>query len=361
MVLSKVHLATTVRSFTQICQAASTQTKAMSSNGNSRKQPRVSLGLLTFGPETSKVYGSRITTLDSFNECLDYFQSRGYHEVDTARTYMGGQQEGWTKLTRWQERKLSLATKWYPQKPGDHSKTIVKESLNKSLRELGSTCVDIFYLHAPDRATPFKETLEACNELYLEGKFKALGLSNYAAWEVAELWNIADQQRWIRPTVYQAMYNCLTRSIEEELVPCCRKYGISILVYNPLAGGVLSGRYQNKEVPTNGRYSTDDPVVGAMYRERYFKDVNFEALNIIKPVADKLGLTLLEIAFRWLVHHSKLNILDGDDGLVIGISSLDQLKSNLNNIEKGPLPSEVVETLNLAWQIIKPSCALYWR
>ncbi|RBA18095.1 oxidoreductase [Fusarium proliferatum] len=309
-----------------------------------KTKPRVSLGLLTFGPEGSETYGSRITSLDTFNQCLDYLQSRGYNEVDTARTYVGGQQEGWTKLTNWRERNLTLATKWYPYKPGNHSKAIVKENLNKSLGELGSDSVDIFYLHAPDRSVPFQETLEACNELYQEGKFKKLGLSNYAAWEVAELCTIADQKGWAKPSVYQAMYNCLTRAIEEELVPCCRKFGMDILVYNPLAGGVLSGRYKSKEIPADGgRYSTQDPVIGAMYRDRYFKDVNFEALKVIQPVADKLGLTLLEIAFRWLVHHSKLKVMDGNDGLVIGISSLSQLQSNLDNVEKGPLPEEVLE------------------
>lgn len=334
----------------------------MSGSEQHSKRPRVSLGLMTFGPDGTQSYGSRITSLDGFNECLDYLQSRGYNEVDTARTYVDGHQEGWTRLTNWRDRRLKLATKWYPYNPGDHAKAAIKENLSKSLQELGSDCVDIFYLHAPDRSVPFHETLEACNVLYEEGKFKQLGLSNFAAWEVAELWNIADQRGWIKPTIYQAMYNCLTRAIEEELVPCCRKYGLDILVYNPLAGGVLSGKYRSKDVPNDGgRYSTSDPVVGAMYRERYFRDVNFEALKVIKPVADQLGLTLLEIAFRWLVHHSQLKVKDGNDGVVIGISSLNQLKHNLDELEKEPLPNEVVEALNLAWRITKPSCALYWR
>ncbi|KAM0288692.1 hypothetical protein ACHAQK_008186 [Fusarium lateritium] len=326
------------------------------------EKPRVSLGLLTFGPEGTEADGTRITSLDKFNECLDYLQSRGYNEVDTARTYVGGRQEAWTRLTNWQDRKLTLATKWYPYKPGDHSKAVVKENLNKSLSELGSDSVDIFYLHAPDRSVPFQETLEACNELYNEGKFKKLGLSNYAAWEVAELCTIADQKGWVKPSLYQAMYNCLTRAIEEELVPCCRKFGLDILVYNPLAGGVLSGRYKSKETADDGgRFSSTNTGFGAMYRDRYFRDDNFEALKVIQPVADKLGLTLLEIAFRWLVHHSKLKVNDGNDGVVVGISSLSQLESNLNNLEKGPLPNEVVEVLDKAWEITKPSSITYWR
>ncbi|KAK5098264.1 hypothetical protein LTS08_006397 [Lithohypha guttulata] len=334
----------------------------MADSDHLTKKPRVSLGLMTFGPPGSEAYGTRITSLDDFNQCLDYYQSRGYNEVDTARTYVNGLQEAWTEAARWRERELVLATKWYPYVPGEHSRAQVNENFAKSLKELGTGCVNIFYLHAPDRSVPFQETLEACNKLYQEGKFKQLGLSNYAAWEVAEIWNIADQKGWIKPTVYQAMYNCLTRTIEEELLPCCRKYSIDILIYNPLAGGVLSGKYQSKEIPEDGgRYSESDPVVGAMYRERYFRDANFEALKIIKPVANKLGLTLVEIAFRWCIHHSKLKVMDGNDGIVIGISSLSQLKVNLTDLEKGALPVEVVETLDLAWQVTKPSCITYWR
>ncbi|KAF4550373.1 Aldo-keto reductase-like protein 12 [Elsinoe fawcettii] len=331
-------------------------------DSKSDKKPRVSLGLMTFGPEGSETYGTRISSIDTFNECLDYYQSRGYKEVDTARTYVNGLQEDWTKRTGWVDRGLQLATKWYPYTPGDHAKAIVIDALNKSLQELGSDSVDIFYLHAPDRSIDFHETLEACQELYQAGKFKHLGLSNYAAWEVAELCTIANERGWVKPTVYQAMYNCLTRAIDEELVPCCRKFGLHIVVYNPLAGGVLSGRYQSKAVTDDGgRYSQADPIVGAMYRERYFKDENFEALKIISPVADKFDLTLIEVAFRWLVHHSQLEVKDGNDGVVLGISSFSQLQVNLDALEAGPLPSEVVETLDVAWQITRPSCAPYWR
>lgn len=326
------------------------------------KKPRISLGLLTFGPPGSEEYGTRINSLDDFNAILDHYQSRGYNEVDTARTYVNGLQEGWTRQAGWKDRKLNLATKWYPYSAGDHARQRVREAVATSLAELGTDSLDLWYMHAPDRSVPFAETLQAADELHREGKIKRLGLSNYAAWEVAEIWNIADQKGYIKPTTYQAMYNCLTRAIEEELVPCCRKYGIDLLVYNPLAGGVLSGRYKTKEVPQDGgRFSGVDPVVGEMYRKRFFKDANFEALKIIQPVAEKHGLTLLEIAFRWMVHHSALKVMDGNDGLVIGISSLKQLEANLNEVEKGPLPEEVVKTLDDAWQITKPTCDTYWR
>lgn len=88
-------------------------------------------------------------------------------------------------------------------------------------------------MHAPDRSVPFEETLEAVNEAYKEGKFKRLGLSNYTAFEVAEICTLCKERGWVKPSVYQGMYNAITRAIEEELFVACRKYGLDIVVYNP--------------------------------------------------------------------------------------------------------------------------------
>jgi aflatoxin B1 aldehyde reductase len=187
------------------------------------KKPRVILGVMTFGPPGTEAKGARVTSLDEYNQCLDYFQKLGYSEIDTARAYIGGEQEAWTKEAGWKQRGLSVSTKIWPVFRGMHNKANIEATLNKSLAELDTNSVDIFYLHAPDRSVPFEETLEACNKLYQEGKFKKLGLSNYAAWEVAEIWNVANERGWVKPTVYQAMYNAITRMIDDELVPCCRK------------------------------------------------------------------------------------------------------------------------------------------
>lgn len=187
------------------------------------QKPRVILGLMTFGPPGSESKGGRITSLDDYNQNLDYFQGQGYNEVDTARAYIGGDQEAFTKDAKWKDRGLTLATKCYPVKPGDHSPEKLRASLEKSLKELGTDTVDIFYLHAPDRSVPFKDTLGEANKMFKEGKFVQLGLSNFAAWEVAEIWNIANENGWVKPTIYQAMYNAITRAIDEELIPACRK------------------------------------------------------------------------------------------------------------------------------------------
>jgi aflatoxin B1 aldehyde reductase len=237
-------------------------------------KPRVILGLMTFGPPGTESKGARIATLDEYNKNLDFLQQSGYNEVDTARVYISGDQEAFTREAKWQERGLTLATKCYPVNPGDHKPENLKASLNKSLAELGTKSVDIFYLHAPDRSVPFKDTLEALNDLFKEGKFVSLGLSNFAAWEVAEVWNIANERGWVKPTIYQAMYNAITRDIEKELLPCCRKYGIDIVVYNPLAGGMFSGKYKSKEIPNEGRFAATSERTGKVSKQLLETDTN---------------------------------------------------------------------------------------
>lgn len=148
-------------------------------------KPRVILGTMTFGPDEKT--GARITSLDDYKKALDYFQGQGYNEIDTARVYVGGKQEAWTRDAGWKERGLTLATKWYPHTAGAHAGDKIEEMLNKSLSELGTDCVDIFYLHAADRSLPFTEPLKKLDELHKQGKFVNLGLSNFTAAEVAEV------------------------------------------------------------------------------------------------------------------------------------------------------------------------------
>ncbi|GJC79849.1 aflatoxin b1 aldehyde reductase member 2 [Colletotrichum tofieldiae] len=319
----------------------------------SNPKDRIILGLMTFGPKESD--GARITDLETFNKALDVFQSRGYNEVDTARVYVGRQQEAFTRETKWKERGLTLATKvQYPGQPGDHAAAKVFESVETSLKELGTDSVD-------DRATPFAETLEALDKLHKQGKFVKLGLSNFTAFEVAEVVLTCKYNGWVRPTVYQGMYNVITRSIEPELIPALRRYGLDLVVYNPIAGGLFSGKIKSKDiVPTEGRFS-DNHGTGGNYRKRYFRESTFRALQTIEAAVEKNGLSMIETALRWTVHHSGLKIKDGNDGIIIGISSVQQLEDNLNHLEKGPLPEEVVQALDQAWAISKADTTNYWH
>ena len=200
---------------------------------------RIILGLMTLGPDNT--HGARITSLDEFNACLDLFQRKGYHELDTARLYDAGRQEAFTRQARWQERGLSIATKWYPIAPGMHRPEILEAKLEESLHELGTDCLDIYYLHGPDRTTPYAETFQALDRLYRAGKFKQLGLSNFSAFEVAEIVTMCNERGWVRPRIYQTVYNAISKS-----EPSCSGHGI-----NPLITGMFLNDIKPETSKTN--------------------------------------------------------------------------------------------------------------
>ncbi|KAJ8096728.1 NADP-dependent oxidoreductase domain-containing protein [Lipomyces tetrasporus] len=325
---------------------------------------RVILGCMTFGPAHTAT--ARITSLEETKVIFKYFKDHGYDEIDTARVYTDGEQEAWTAAAGYRsDYGFNIATKCYPNQAGMHSASELPKYLNKSLAELKTDSVDIFYLHAPDRSVPFLETLQTVDKLHKEGKFKIFGISNYTAYEVAELVTLARDHGLVQPTLYQARYNAITRNIEDELIPALRHYGLDIVIYNPLAGGLFSGKYNNLTgVPDSGRFSAKSQQ-GETYRSRYFRDVYWDALDLIQPIAEKYSLTMLEIALRWIVHHSELKLgpangLTGD-GIIIGVSSLKQMEDDLSGIEKGPLPQEVIESLDRAWKIVKSDVTPYWH
>ncbi|KFX88033.1 hypothetical protein V490_07877 [Pseudogymnoascus sp. VKM F-3557] len=323
-------------------------------------KPHAVLGLLTFGPDPTG--GARITSLPEFTKVLDVYQSRGYYEVDTARSYGNGTQEAFTRAAGWKERGLTLATKSLPEAPLGHSAENLPGKVEESLRELGTDCVDIFYLHVADRSVPFAETLAAVDKLHKAGKFLRFGISNFAAFEVAEIVMICKNNGWVRPTIYQGMYNALTRNAEAELFPALRRYGIAFYAYNPLAAGIFSGKYTSEnDHPEEGRFSNVDSARGERYRERYFRQGIFEALKIVRSATESKGLTLVEVAIRWLVHHSGLRIADGgQDAVILGVSSLAQLEQNLDAMEGGPLPEAVTKALDEAWNCVRSESSNYW-
>lgn len=209
---------------------------------------------------------------------------------------------------------------------------------------------------------PFAQTLKAMDQLHKAGKFVRFGISNFSAFEVAEVVMTCKHHGWVRPTVYQGMYNCITRGIESELMVACRRYGLDVVVYNPLAGGLFSGKIKSADMrPEAGRFS-DSSAMGARYRERYFADSTFRALQVVEQATAEHGLSMIETALRWLVHHSALDMSDkGHDGVLIGVSSVAQVGDNLDHLEKGPLPEDVVRALDEAWAISKPSSTHYWH
>ncbi|KAI4519676.1 Aldo/keto reductase [Schizophyllum commune Loenen D] len=290
---------------------------------------------------------------------LDVFFDLGHRELDTARVYCGGTTE--ELLGTLDLRDATLDTKVHPICPGGHEPKALRASFQQCLKALKRDKVRVLYLHAPDRKVPFEETCAEMNKLYQEGLFETFGLSNFAAWEVAEVVGICKANGWVQPKIYQVMYNAITRAMEPELLPCCRKFGLRLVCYNPLAGGFFAGKITSttETGAAGGRFDPNSPS-GKMYRERYVNEGYVNALAFLKGVAAKNDLSLIEIALRWMQHHSKLT---PEDGVILGASSAAQLEENCKASEKGPLPEEVVNALDEAYQIVlrhggEPP---YWR
>ncbi|GBG27238.1 Aflatoxin B1 aldehyde reductase member 3 [Hondaea fermentalgiana] len=264
--------------------------------------------------------------------------------LDTARVYQAGQTEELigTLLKQegqpWSGKNIQVHTKAAPVVT-PLSAEGVRKQLEDSLKALQMDCVHVFYLHLPEMRVDVEETLEACNELYKEGKFEELGLSNFAAWDVVRIVHLCETRGWVAPTVYQGVYSGLNRTLEPELFPALRTLGMRIYAYNPLAGGLLTGRYSSMEDITEakeGRFSSQfdfvpssikTPMSGQghkLYRARYGHELNIDACNLIAETVGKDKM--VEKAFAWIRHHSYIS---GSDGIIFGASKPSHCASNL--------------------------------
>ena len=171
----------------------------------------------------------------------------------------------------------------------------------------------------PDSATPIESTLSAVQELHDEGLFEEFGLSNFSAWQVAEASEIAARHGWIRPSVYQGMYNAVTRAVEPELFKCLGNYGIRFHAYNPLAGGAFSKSFASSGAVAAGSRFDSSTAQGKLYRDRYWNDAYLDALAEIHRSCEGHGLDAISVALRWLIHHSQLNAERNEVAIIIGL------------------------------------------
>ncbi|KAG2368644.1 NADP-dependent oxidoreductase domain-containing protein [Suillus spraguei] len=286
--------------------------------------------------------GGRINTVEDAQKIIDVFTSHGHRQIDTARAYGGGTSE--EIISELDLKGCTVDTKIYPREPGDFASDKIRASLESSMKALGKAKIKVLYLHAPDRSVPIEDTLRGINELYNEGFFEEFGVSNYNAWEVAEMVGITRSNGWVKPTVYQGPYNALERRAETELFPCLRHFGIRFYAYSPLASGLLAGKILSETDMQTNRWDPKVSSLAGMLRVKYSPFIPI--LRELKVVLDKEGIPVSEAAYRWLQHHSRLQ---PGDGIIIGASSIDQLKNNLKENEGGPLPDEVVTSMEDAW------------
>ena len=305
------------------------------------------LGTMTFG---ESVFNPQA------GEFINAFLDAGYEELDTAYVYNDGTCERLLgEVLPGLGRPYRIATKVNPRISGRLDGEAAYKQVNESLERMNLPSVDTVYLHFPDPKTPVESVLEAMADLHSQGKFKELGLSNFPAWMVTDVWHICDSRGWVKPTVFQGIYNPLTRKAETELNACLNHFGMRFYAYNPLAGGLLTGRYGAfQDDPTDGRF-THRPN----YQKRYWKKSFFEAVDLIRKAGEKYGINTIEATYRWLAFHSMLDGSRGD-AILIGASKLGHLQQNMDTLKAGSLPEEMVEAFNQAWAITKADSPEYF-
>lgn len=305
------------------------------------------LGTMTFG---ESVFNPQA------GEFINAFLDAGYEELDTAYVYNDGTCERLLgEVLPGLGRPYKIATKVNPRISGRLDGEAAYKQVNESLERMNLPSVDTVYLHFPDPKTPVESVLEAMADLHRQGKYKELGLSNFPAWMVTDVWHICDSRGWVKPTVFQGIYNPLTRKAETELNACLNHFGMRFYAYNPLAGGLLTGRYGAfEDDPTDGRF-THRPN----YQKRYWKKSFFEAVDLIRKAGEKYGINTIEATYRWLAFHS---MLDGNrgDAILIGASKLGHLQQNLDTLKAGPLPEEMVQAFEQAWAVTKADSPEYF-
>lgn len=305
------------------------------------------LGTMTFG---ESVFQPQV------EEFVNAFLNAGYDELDTAYVYNEGNCERLLgEVLPGLDRPFKIATKVNPRISGRLDAEAAYKQVNESLDRMKLSAVDTVFLHFPDPATPVEGVLGAMADLHDQGKYKELGLSNFPAWMVADVWHICDKHGWVKPTVFEGVYNPLTRRAEAELNDCLNSFDMRFYAYNPMCGGLLTGKYGSfEDAPTDGRF-THRPN----YQGRYWKKSFFDAVDLIKTAAEKHGITSIEATYRWLAYHSMLSGERGD-AILIGASKLEHLKQNMETVKAGPLPDDVVEAFAQAWTITKGDSPEYF-
>lgn len=289
------------------------------------------LGTMTFGDTVdARVAGDMVNTA----------LAAGITHIDTANGYAGGESERiLAEVLRGRRDDVTLATKAGIPHPdsGDDSPLSpagLRASLEGSLARLGTDHVELFYLHQPDRSTPLRDTLRTVAQLVAEGTVGALGVSNYAAWQIAEINHLADEVGAPRPIVAQQVYNLLARRIEDEYAEFADVTGLVTMVYNPLGGGLLTGKHSFDTDPAEGRFG--DSRLATMYKQRYWNAAIFDAIAQLVTLTEKAGIPMTELALRWLVSKPTAG------PILLGGSKVAHLKSNIEAINAGPLDDELV-------------------
>ncbi|MGZ4487140.1 MAG: aldo/keto reductase family protein [Nocardioides sp.] len=273
-------------------------------------------------------HGSQVEE-DAATACVRQALEEGITTFDTADVYANTAAESVLGRALKGERRegLEIFTKVYwPTGPGAHndhglSRKHIMESIDGSLRRLGTDYVDLYQAHRYDYETPLEETMEAFADVVRQGKALYIGVSEWRAEEIREAHRLARELK-ISLVSNQPQYSLLWRVIESEVVPTCEELGIGQIVWSPIAQGVLTGKYLPGQAPPAGSRATDDKG-GANMIKRWLEDDVLERVQQLKPIADEAGLSLAELAVAWVLQNSNVS------AAIIGASRPEQVTQNV--------------------------------
>jgi aryl-alcohol dehydrogenase-like predicted oxidoreductase len=308
---------------------------------------RACYGNMTFGKQSDQAQSTRIV-----DQCLDsginFFDTANAYSTGVAETMLGHALKG-------RRDRVVLASKVrfkMGDGPGEEglSRAAMLKAIDQSLVRLQTEYLDLYYLHAPDYQTPIEESLETMDQLVRAGKVRYPAISNYAAWQVVEMHSISQRSGYRAPHVSQPMYNLLARGVEQEYHAMCRRFGVATVVYNPLAGGLLTGKHQ-PERPTPGtRFDANQ-----LYLDRYWHPAYFQAVDELKAAAERAGRSLVDLSLNWLLHHTPT------DCVLMGASTVEQVAQNVDALSKGPLPEDLVKVCDEVWNRLRGITPKYNR
>ena len=290
--------------------------------------PPICLGTMTFGGQTDEETSFAIMDkafeagVDFFDTADGYPMGQGFRVPGETEAIMGR----WMKARGLRDR-IFLATKCrVPMGPTANDQGLsrynIQRAVEASLKRLQTDVIDLYQMHFFDPHTPIDETLRALDDLVRDGKVRYIGCSNYPAWQLAEALGESERLALERFQCIQPRYNLLYREIETELLPLCRAKEVSTIVYNPIAGGVLSGKYKpGQSAAESTRFS--DKMGGQVYRDRYWDDVMFEQVEALAKAADARGIPLPAIAVAWTLRQP------GITSAIVGASRPDQLDATI--------------------------------
>lgn len=310
-------------------------------------RPRVALGAMNFGKRTPA---------DEAEKIMARAVERGVGLIDTANMYVDGVSEEIAgRFVKANRDRVLLATKvglfgFFKGKAEGLSRAALLRAADQSLSRLGLDTIDLYYLHAPDHGTPIEDTLSGLAELLEKKKIRAFGVSNYASWQILEIFHHCDAHGMPRPVIAQQIYNLLIRQLDIEYARFAAKYGLHTTVYNALAGGMLSGRYrQDRKIEPGSRFDKN-----AFYQKRYWNDRVFELIETYASLAEKAGMSLLDLSYAWLAG-SKVA-----DSVLVGPASVAHLDAALDGMEK-TVPGELRAEVDAVHRAFQGTDTMYAR